>query len=323
MKVGIIGTAHMHVESYIRCLKDLDVEITGVYDRDTKKSEDVSRRHQLMQLNTVEELLESGCDTVLICSENKYHHDYAVAAANKKCHVIVEKPMALSIEEADSMIKATTDNHVKLLVCHPVRFAPTMQELKQAVLAGELGEIYSINASNHGKVPGGWFVEKEFSGGGAIVDHTIHIADLVYWLFDLEIESVWADSMTAVSQIETEDSGLIHARFKTGETLSLDTSWNRPANYPVWGDAILEIVSEKGRTVVDGFGRRATLYTSNQANNEWVFYETDMDMAMIKVFKDVIDTDKESPVDGNAGKFTIELFELAYQSIEQGKRVNK
>ncbi|MDR2277433.1 MAG: Gfo/Idh/MocA family oxidoreductase, partial [Vagococcus sp.] len=157
MKVGIIGTAHMHVESYIRCLKDLDVEITGVYDRDTKKSEDVSRRHQLMQLNTVEELLESGCDTVLICSENKYHHDYAVAAANKKCHVIVEKPMALSIEEADSMIKATTDNHVKLLVCHPVRFAPTMQELKQAVLAGELGEIYSINASNHGKVPGGWF----------------------------------------------------------------------------------------------------------------------------------------------------------------------
>ncbi|MDR2276925.1 MAG: gfo/Idh/MocA family oxidoreductase, partial [Vagococcus sp.] len=163
----------------------------------------------------------------------------------------------------------------------------------------------------------------EFSGGGAIVDHTIHIADLVYWLFDLEIESVWADSMTAVSQIETEDSGLIHARFKTGETLSLDTSWNRPANYPVWGDAILEIVSEKGRTVVDGFGRRATLYTSNQANNEWVFYETDMDMAMIKVFKDVIDTDKESPVDGNAGKFTIELFELAYQAIEQGKRVNK
>jgi predicted dehydrogenase len=129
--------------------------------------------------------------------------------------------------------------------------------------------------------------------------------------------------MTAVSQIETEDSGLIHARFKTGETLSLDTSWNRPANYPVWGDAILEIVSEKGRTVVDGFGRRATLYTSDQTNNEWVFYETDMDMAMVKVFKDVIDTDKESPVDGNAGKFTIELFELAYQSIEQGKRVNK
>jgi predicted dehydrogenase len=198
-----------------------------------------------------------------------------------------------------------------------------MQELKQAVLAGELGEIYSINASNHGKVPGGWFVEKELSGGGAIVDHTIHIADLIYWLFDLEIESVWADSMTAVSQIETEDSGLIHARFKTGETLSLDTSWNRPANYPVWGDAILEIVSEKGRTVVDGFGRRATLYTSDQTNNEWVFYETDMDMAMVKVFKDVIDTDKESPVDGNAGKFTIELFELAYQSIEQGKRVNK
>lgn len=323
MKIGIIGTAHMHVESYIRCFKELNVEITGVYDRDEKKSLDVSQRHGIAKYEGLDELLDSDCDTVLICSENKYHHDYTIAAADKKCHVIVEKPMALSTEEADNMIKVTADNQVKLLVCHPVRFAPTMQELKEAVQNGELGEIYSINASNHGKVPGGWFVEKDLSGGGAIVDHTIHIADLVYWLFGLEIESVWAQSMTAVSKIETEDTGLVHATFKTGEVLSLDTSWNRPSNYPVWGDAILEIVSSKGRTVVDGFGRRASLYTSQSENNQWVFYETDMDMAMVKVFKEVIENNQSSPVDGYAGKFTIELFELAYQSIKDGKRITK
>ncbi|MFY8329177.1 Gfo/Idh/MocA family protein [Vagococcus carniphilus] len=323
MKVGIIGCAHMHVESYIRCMRELDIEITGVYDHNEEGSEGVSNRHGIPKQESLEALFETGCDTVVICSENKYHCEYTVAAAEHKCHVIVEKPMALSVSEADVMIDVTNKNQVKLLVCHPVRFAPTMQELKAAVLSGELGEIYAINASNHGKVPGGWFVKKELSGGGAIVDHTIHIADLVYWLFDVEIDSVWAQGLTAVSDIETEDTGLLHVRFKSGELLSLDTSWNRPGNYPVWGDAMLEIISEKGRTVVDGFGRKAELFLEGDKANQWVFYETDMDMAMFENFKEVIELDKPSPVDGNAGKFTIEMFEMAYQSIEASERVTR
>lgn len=323
MKVGIIGTAHMHVESYVRCMKELGVCITGVYDRNLEKARSLSNRHSVPLYRNLDELLISGCNTVIICSENKFHHEYTVAASKSKCHVIVEKPMALSILEAEKMIEVTNANKVKLLICHPVRFSPVMQELKVAVEQGELGEIYGINASNHGKVPGSWFVEKELSGGGAIIDHTIHIADLVYWLFGFEISSVWAESMITVSDNETEDSGLVHVRFKGGEVLSLDTSWNRPSSYPVWGDAMLEIISEKGRTVVDGFGRKAMLYTSEVSNNEWIFYETDMDMEMMKEFKNIIELDKKSPVDGNAGKFTIEMFEMAYQSIDMKQRVWK
>lgn len=320
MKVGIIGCAHMHVESYIRCLKELKVELTGVYDHQ-ERGQACGERHNLPYMTSLAELFATGCDTVVICSENKYHKEQTIAAANHGCHVIVEKPMALSLEEADEMIAATEANGVKLLVCHPVRFAPTMQELKRAVVAGELGEVYAINASNHGKIPGGWFVDKSLSGGGAIVDHTIHIADLVNWLFDVEIASVAAYGVTAVSDIPTEDSGLLHVRFKTGEILSLDTSWNRPEHYPVWGDAVLEIVSEKGRTVVDGFGRKAELFQSGDQANQWVYYETDMDLAMFKVFKEVIEEDLPSPVDGKAGRFTIEMFQLAYESINQQKRI--
>lgn len=323
MKVGIIGCAHMHVESYIRCLKKLEIEVTAVYDHHLEVGQSCASRHDLLFTPTLEELFATGCDTVVICSENKFHKEQTIAAANQGCHVIVEKPMALSVAEADEMIAATKANQVKLLICHPVRFAPTMQELKQAVEAGQLGEIYAINASNHGKIPGGWFVEQELSGGGAIVDHTIHIADLVHWLFAWEIESVSANGVTAVSEIEPEDSGLLHVRFKTGEVLSLDTSWNRPENYPVWGDAMLEIISEKGRTVVDGFGRKAELFQSGDQINQWVYYETDMDMAMFKAFKEVIEKDLPSPVDGEAGRFTVELFQLAYASIDQQKRVKE
>ncbi|WP_314064518.1 Gfo/Idh/MocA family oxidoreductase [uncultured Vagococcus sp.] len=318
MKVGIVGSAHMHVDSYLRCLKELGVPLTGVYDH-REVGREWAQDHGLPFMDNLSELLLT-CDTVLICSENAYHKEYAIVAANQGCHVIVEKPMAISLEEADEMIAATEKNGVKLLVCHPVRFAPTMQELKRVVDQGQLGQIYAINASNHGKIPGGWFVDKALSGGGAIIDHTIHMADLVNWLFQLEIGSVSAYGVTAVSDIPTEDSGLLHVRFKTGEVLSLDTSWNRPEHYPVWGDALLEIISEKGRTVVDGFGRKAALYQSGNQQNQWVYYETDMDMAMFKVFKDVIEKDLPSPVDGHAGRFTIEMVQLAYESITQQKR---
>lgn len=321
MKVGIIGCAHMHVESYISCLKKLEVEITGVYDHNIEAGQGCAARHKLPFFEEITELFNTDCDTVVICSENKYHKELAVQAAKNKRHIIVEKPMALSLVQADEMIQAAEENDVKLLVCHPVRYAPTMQELKSAVQANQLGDIYAINASNHGKIPGGWFVEKELSGGGAIVDHTIHMADLVHWLFDLEIESVSANGGTAVSEIPTEDTGLLHVRFKTGEIMSLDTSWNRPEHYPVWGDAVLEIISEKGRTLVDGFGRKAELFQSGDAENQWVYYETDMDMAMITAFKEVIEKDLPSPVDGQAGRFTIEMFQLAYESIENKKRV--
>ena len=92
-----------------------------------------------------------------------------------------------------------------------------------------------------------------------------------------------------------EDTGLLHVVFTDDTLLSLDTSWNRPDNYPVWGDAIMEIICENGRVLVDGFGRYADVY-HNTGNQERVYYEPDMDIAMFTAFKDIIENDLPSPV---------------------------
>lgn len=316
MKVGIIGTAHMHIESYAKHLRALGVELFGAFDRNNSRLTAFCKKHDLQAFKDLNRLLESEIDTVLICSENAFHADYTVAAAMYGKHVIVEKPMALSILEADKMILACESAQVKLMVAHPVRFTKVMQELKEQVDRGNVGKVFAIDATNHGKNPGGWFTEADLSGGGAIIDHTIHMADIVNDLFQPEIESVFATSENWTEDTFVEDTGLLHIRFRNGLFMGLDTSWNRPKAYPVWGDASLSLITEKGYVHVDGFGKKGLRY-SEASPIQFDYYEEDMDLRMLKAFQKAIDEDLPSPVPGEAGKFTVQLVAMAYASVVQ------
>lgn len=320
MKVGIIGCAHMHVYSYTLCLKTLGIEIVGIYDRDKEKMFQFSEKYGIFPYEQLDDLLQTDIDTVLICSENVFHCEYTVSAAAYKKHVIVEKPMALTVEDAEKMISDCYAAGVKLMIAHPVRFSQPMQSLKQLIDEGTCGKLIAINATNHGKSPGGWFVEQKLSGGGAIIDHTIHMADLVNWFFAPQIDSVFARGENLLGESYVEDTGLLHVTFTDGTFMSLDTSWNRPKEYPVWGDASLTLVTDKGWIHADGFGRKALLY-NQKASPAFTYYEEDMDMAMIKAFKDAIDQNMPSPVSGEDGLFTVKMARMAYQSIEKGNRV--
>lgn len=310
----------MHVYSYVECLNALGVSIVTVYDNEKGRANEFGSYHQMQVSQSLEEFFSYNFDTVLICSENANHLQDCLIAAKHGKHVIVEKPMALTVEEADRMIQATDENGVKLMICHPVRFTETMRQLKQNIEKGNIGELHGINSTNHGKNPGGWFVNKALSGGGALVDHTIHIADLLNWLFEVKVQSMTAYESTVRKDLSVEDSGLIHGTFTNGAVFSIDTSWNRPENYPVWGDAILAITSSKGSTNVDGFGRRSTIYSEEESGLQWDFFEEDMDMAMMKEFVHAIKEDLSSPVDGYAGRYTVEMFNMAYDAIQRDER---
>lgn len=322
MKVGIIGCAHMHVTSYIRCLKLLNVQITGVYDHDANLATKICEDASLPQLATPEEVLVSGCDTILITSENALHLPYVKLAADAQKNIVVEKPMGMSVKECLEIQNVVNRNQVKLMVAHPVRFTNTMRDLKQLVDANEIGEVVAVNASNHGQNPGGWFIQKRWSGGGAIFDHSIHIIDLMNWLFGSPVRTVSAFSEKSDPSLEVEDSGIIQATFANHMILNLDTSWNRPTNYPGWGDATLEVITSKGQFVVDGFGRMANYYAQRPNENKWLRYEPDMDLKMWTYYKRVIEQNLPSPVDAEAGLYTVQVAEAAYQSIESNSRVS-
>ena len=317
MKVGIIGCAHMQAKIYCRALQKLGVEITGVFDRNPLRGTTFAKELGLPFFPSLEKILTSPMDTALICSENSLHYDYTLACAYHKRHVIVENPLALKAEDAKRMILTCEENGVKLFVAHPVRYAQTIQDLKRIYEAGELGEILAIVATNHGKNPGGWFIDKELSGGGALLDHTIHLVDLSKWLFGFEIESIYART-NSHNYDDIEDSALLHIHFTNGVFMSLDTSWNRPDNYPIWGDAAMKIVTDKGTIYVDGFGRRADIYLENEpAMNH--LYENDMNTTMLADFKRCIEEDLPAPVTGLDGLYPVEIANLAYQSAHTKK----
>lgn len=319
MKVGILGVAHMQAESYTKVFANEKVSVVGVYDRNTLRGTQFAKKLAIPFFQSMENILNTDIDTVLICSENSLHYDYTLAAAFHNKHVIIEKPLALKVDDALRMMLTCEEFRVKLLVAHPMRFSKTIIDLKTVFDSGQLGQILALNGTNHGKNPGGWFLNRELSGGGAIIDHMIHLIDLSNWLFHFKIQSIYARKKgNLVSDIE--DAGLIHIEFTNGSFMSLDTSWNRPLNYPVWGDAALEIITDRGQLYVDGFGRKAELY-HHDSHYDYKLFEKDPDVEMIQTFIRCIDKNEPLPVTGEDALYTVKIANLAYASIQQNRTI--
>ncbi len=161
-------------------------------------------------VDTVEELLAQGVDAVVVTSENARHRALVEQAAAAGAHVLCEKPLATTWEDGLAMRAAADAAGVLLMVAFPVRFAGTFARLSATKRAGRLGEVLSVRGANNGMLPltRSWFTEPELSGGGAIVDHVVHIADLL----DALLDGTPAVTVTAVT------NRVLHAARARAET---------------------------------------------------------------------------------------------------------
>lgn len=322
MKIAILGCEHMHAESYViegRKLEDL--EIVAIAEQNRELGEGFAQRHGLRYFQDYKELLKEDITAVIICSANSRHAEMTIEAAKAKKHVIVEKPIATTIEDAKEMIKVCRENGVKLMVALPVRYAPPIERAKQIVDSGTIGEIVAISGTNHGTMPGGWFIQKELSGGGAVIDHTIHVADLMHWILKCDIKEVYAKMGTKIHNIEVEDCGLLFMEFENGTYATLDNSWNRPEAFPTWGDVTMELVGTKGAITVDAFGQHGNLYSNNLKYSSYQDWGDDMNYLMLKDFVKCIKEDLPSPVTGEDGLFALKIALMAYQSAEKNEPI--
>ena len=179
VKVGMISFAHMHAYSYASCLKELpNAEIVAIYNEDTSVADDLCRRFGGKFFDDYHKLLEEDLDAVIVCSANADHREHVIAAAEAGKAVLCEKPIATTVEDGQEMIEACEKAGVKFGIAFPCRYIPAVRRAKEAVESGQIGRIIGIKGTNHGSMPGGWFAQKEKSGGGAVMDHTVH----VWWI---------------------------------------------------------------------------------------------------------------------------------------------
>jgi predicted dehydrogenase len=262
---------------------------------------------------------------VVICAENVRHHELTVMAAEAGAHVLCEKPLATSIADGRAMIDACEKAGVHLMTAFPMRFNQPVVEARKVIEAGSLGRIYGCNTTNQGKMPlNSWFTVKALSGGGALTDHTVHVADLLRWYLNSEVAEVYAQSnriLYSDQAVDVETGGLLLLTFENGVFASIDCSWNKPPYYPTWGGVTLEIVGENGLLTIDAFKQLIRVYSHRTQKPAWHGWGSDMDEGLVYEFIAAIQENRPPAVTGYDGYKAAEIALAAYRSVETGQPV--
>ncbi|MFB5662352.1 Gfo/Idh/MocA family protein [Alteribacillus sp. HJP-4] len=322
MKLGIISFAHVHAEGYANVIKELpNIELSGIaYEEDEYLGKAAANRFQTTFYSSVKKLLDSDIDGVIITSENVRHRKHVEMAAEAGKAILCEKPIATNKEDAEFIVKLCEDEGIYFQTAFPVRYNTPIREAKKALEQGAVGEILALKGTNRGVNPGSWFTDKELAGGGALMDHTVHVADILRWYTDSEVSEVYAETGNLLHNHETEDCGLITMEFETGAFASLDVSWSRNKKFPTWGDVMIEIVGTKGNLKIDAFGQRLHVY-SNEQGVSWEHWGDNMDKAMIKDFTERSMAGNTSPVTAFDGMQALNVAIAANKSSTKGKSV--
>lgn len=317
MKIGMMSFAHMHAYSYAEGLKNIpNVELVGIYDDNVERGQVVAENYNTIHYSDQADFLSQEMDAVIICSENNRHKEMFLNAAKAKKHILCEKPIATNLDDATEMIQVCEDNNVTLQIAYPVRFSSPIKELKEMIDKGELGDIVAFRSTNRGQNPGGWFIDEEQSGGGAVLDHTVHMLDIMRWYLNEEVTEVRAFVDSYFHDVDIDDAGILTFEFKNGVIASHDASWSRFTEYPTWGDATIEVIGTKQTVKVDAFKEHFRMFGSGSKSLEHVFFGNDMDYGLILDFVNCVKEGKEPSITGYDGLKSLEVSLAAYQSSE-------
>jgi predicted dehydrogenase len=321
IRIGILSSAHGHANSYASCLQSIpDVELVGIADEDTARGQAFAERHHTRAFDSAEALLAEGLDGAVICSANLHHRPLTELAAENTRHILCEKPIATTLPDAQAMIDACARAGAKLQIAFPVRFAAPVQRMRALLQSGALGQIYSLKTTNHGQNPGGWFVDRQLSGGGAVIDHTVHVIDLLRWFFDAEVSEVYAEIGVDLLHdgLGIDDAGMLSFTLSNGAYGTLDTSWSRPSAFPTWGDVTIEVVAERGWARLDAFKQQLAVYSNHANESQWVGWGGNMDLGLMRDFVGMIAEGRDPSITGLDGLRALQVALAAYESAAAG-----
>ncbi len=315
LRVGIASFAHGHANSYAAALQALpEAALVGVWDDQQQRGVQAAARYETVFHNDLDALL-AKCDALIVAAENARHHDLVLRAAAAGVHVLCEKPLATNAAAARAMVAACDSANVRLGTAFPVRYSPAVRRLREIVLAGALGQTLMVRATNRGTYPGGWFGDPALAGGGALMDHIVHVADLLRWIWGSEFRTVYAEVATRYYELPVDDCGIVLITMENGVVVSLDPSWSRPAqSFPTWGDVTMEVTGTQGISSIDVFAQNVEMYSNRHIRARLVPWGDDFDRLMIRDWLAALQAGKPAPITGEDGLRAVELVERAYQS---------
>jgi UDP-N-acetylglucosamine 3-dehydrogenase len=217
LRVGVIGVGVMG-SNHARVFADMPgIKLVGIVDPDAKQRDFVTKALGCAGHDNVEALLDNGVDAVTIAAPTHLHHDMALTCIARGVHVLVEKPIASSVEEGRDIITAARHAGVTLMVGHVERFNPAVEAIKNAIRDED---ILSIAITRVGPFP------PRMSNVGVVIDLAVHDIDLIRWFTDSDIIEVQPQLSSAVA--EREDIALLQFRTASGVLAHINTNWLTP-----------------------------------------------------------------------------------------------
>ncbi|MEW1925633.1 Gfo/Idh/MocA family oxidoreductase [Streptomyces sp. NPDC088360] len=331
MKVAVLSFAHVHAAGYLRLLSRMPgVEVIGS-DPDTGSAAPGEVRGRafademgVAYAETYEEVFAWGPDAVIVCSENARHRPLVELAASHGVAVLCEKPLATTVADGEAMLAACRAAGVRLAVAFPVRFSPAYDAVKAAVTSGEAGRVLTVSGSNNGSMPTSsrrWFADPELAGGGALMDHTVHIADLLDDLFgEARPVDVYAQTNNRMyeGEVDAETSGLVTVTYDNGSVATIDCSWSHPRSHHSWGGLELTVVGERATLEMDAFDQSVHGYSERHRQGLEVPFGADLDERMLRAFLYGPEEGGMDVADGEGGLRTLKIVTAGYASARSG-----
>lgn len=342
MKYALIGCGRIST-NHIKAAVNNKLDIVAICDINPQHMEDVLRKNDLQNDNTIlrytdyRQMIEEHPDIQLIsiATESGLHAVIALFCIDHGINVIIEKPMAMSLADADEIIKRSDAKHIKVSACHQNRFNIAVQETRKALEAGRFGKM------SHGSIHVRWNRNKDYytqapwrgtwaQDGGALMNQCIHGIDLLRWMMGDEVDTVYGVTRQQFHYyLEAEDIGMAVVKFKNGAVGTIEGSTNV---YPQNLEETLYLFGENGTVKIGG--------KSTNNIDVWNFAdESDEDSknkglqeatsnvygnghtSLFGDMMDAIENNRSPYVDAQAGRNALEMVLAIYKSQKTGMPV--
>lgn len=339
MKYALIGCGRIS-PNHISAALNNNLEIVGICDVLQEKI--IEKKEMFKEIINVneyldyKEMLEKEKPTlVAIATESGKHAQIAIDCLNSGANVIIEKPIALSLEDADKIIEAAQKNNLKVCACHQNRFNKAIQKIRKSLENGDFGKLLHGTAHIRWNRDINYYKQAPWRGtweqdGGALMNQCIHNIDLLRWMMGNDVEEVMAytDRLTH-DYIDAEDLGVAILKFSNGSYGIIEGTTNV---YPRNLEETLYIFGDKGTAKAGGSSvNKIEVWKMENGEDEQEVIEQFCEvhknvygLGHTPLYKDIIDAinDNRQPyVDGYAGRRALELVLAIYLSAKEGKPI--
>jgi len=309
--------------------------LVGVCDLVESKAREMGQQFSVKYFTDMHQMMQQvNVDVVVVLTESGNHAEHVIRLAAYGKHIVVEKPMALTLESADEMIRACDKAMVKLFVVKQNRFNVPVIRTRQALEEGRFGKLIMGTVRVRWCRPQAYYDQAPWRGtwaldGGVLSNQASHHVDMLEWMMG-EVESVYAMSANALAKIEAEDTAIVAVRFRNGALGVIEaTTATRPKDL----EGSLSILGEGGTVEIGGFAMnemKVWNFVKTQPGDDEVMKKYSVNPPNVYGFGhqayydhvvDCIVRRRNHLVDGLEGRKSLELISAIYESIETRREV--